>query len=51
MKQNFADATHTEVENVIKTWLRHSGERLKKLEAKAATAQYKGPTHEEEFSD
>ncbi|XP_077545455.1 uncharacterized protein LOC144158449 isoform X2 [Haemaphysalis longicornis] len=51
VKQNFADATHTEVENVIKTWLRHSGERLKKLEAKAATAQYKGPTHEEEFSD
>lgn len=41
MKQNFA-AEQAEVEVVIKTWLRHSGEKLKKLEAKTASARGEG---------
>lgn len=36
VKQNFDDAKQADVENVIKTWLRHSGEKLKKLEAKTS---------------
>lgn len=42
MKQNFSDAQQADVESVIKTWLRHSGEKLKKLEAKIASAQSEG---------
>ncbi|XP_077540832.1 uncharacterized protein LOC144153061 isoform X2 [Haemaphysalis longicornis] len=42
VKQNFADAKQAEIEAVIKTWLRHSGEKLKKLEAKTASARDEG---------
>lgn len=46
MKQNFDDAKQADVENVINTWLRHSGEKLKKLEAKTSV-QNEGYVHED----
>ncbi|XP_077512539.1 uncharacterized protein LOC144123603 [Amblyomma americanum] len=42
IKKNFAEATRNDVESVIKVWLRHSGDKLKKLELKAANVQQEG---------
>lgn len=37
MKQNFEKVNKSEVDSVVKVWLRHAAEKLKKLQAKAAT--------------
>ncbi|XP_054931679.1 uncharacterized protein [Dermacentor andersoni] len=37
--QNFPTSKRNDVESIIKVWLRHSGEKLRKQQAKAATSE------------
>ncbi|KAK8762505.1 hypothetical protein V5799_026228 [Amblyomma americanum] len=51
IKKNFAEATRNDVESVIKVWLRHSGDKLKKLELKAANVQQEACAMLSDYSD
>ncbi|XP_037554786.2 uncharacterized protein LOC119431373 [Dermacentor silvarum] len=48
--QNFSTSKRRDVENVIKGWLRHSGEKLRKQQAKADTPEGSLDVHSD-FSD
>lgn len=42
VRQNFAEAKKSDIEAVIKVWLRHSAEKLRKLQAKAGSTLCEG---------
>ncbi|XP_037511956.1 uncharacterized protein LOC119388321 isoform X2 [Rhipicephalus sanguineus] len=58
VRRNFPDARRNEIENVIKVWLRHAGEKLQKLRMKASRTDHEeclqggalsSPSEEEEL--
>ncbi|KAK8760805.1 hypothetical protein V5799_027929 [Amblyomma americanum] len=51
VKQNFSESTQCDVINVVKVWLRHSAEKLKKEEAKAAKVLHIGTTEDSHSSE